>query len=87
MATIQKDRPSLRQADDSQTSAAIEMHLVHLGAAGTLYEDTAPCNRIRESCARDLLCETPTKSRRLGARKGVCSVTAQMPMRAEILAP
>lgn len=64
MATIQKNRSAVKQPEACQTSAAIERHLLHLGAAGTLYEDLARCKRTRTSCARNLMCETPPRSRK-----------------------
>ena len=50
MATIRKNRSTVTQANSSQTSAAIEMHLVHLGADRSLHEGQRDCKHGRESC-------------------------------------
>lgn len=89
MTTIQKTRSKARQAESGQTSATIETHLIHLGVAGTLYEDVPHRKRNRVICARDLLCETRTKSRLSKQRNASrhWSVTPRASMWTEILVP
>lgn len=89
MAIIQKNRSTIKEPEP-KTSAAIETHLHHLGAAGNLYEGVVHSKRSGESCARDLLCEARTKSRGLSTRKNASrawNITTKAPIQEETSVP
>lgn len=47
MPTTRKNRSPLRQTDSNRTSAAIERHLLGLGATGALYRNLGHCDQTR----------------------------------------
>lgn len=54
MAKIRKNSSIVRRADSNETSAAIETHLIHLGAAEALYPQLSDCGHSR--CGSSAVC-------------------------------